>query len=358
MASALLTRRELTLLLFALTIFLVAFNFESAVRPLRRVSTSASAFSARTLLAFHVQGILREDGRRVPQFTDELEQEILGDWEIEKKSVYDLGPAGIAEDQQHREWKSGAILSTELVAHVPGFTILDNVLLLEGTLYLVHDHAAQVFPRQEAMLSAGLDSPNPAVMQDLKFLTRHQALETLGYSAHRLTGSSVLCLDHPSLIDNQTLVAFHRAYATLADPSDLAPILPPARTIFTNTKKLALSQTGYDLKLSRIAFPYMVHLFSEDWDDFERSARPMLFDRILLVDRVAAELASQAFDFSADVVSPRARVDIGADATQRRNKKANKFQKSAMAIEATDKRLPFAPAFAFPVRPDWAEPLS
>lgn len=67
---------------------------------------------------------------------------------------------------------------------------------MEGTLYLVHDHAAQVFPKPEAIISHGLDSQYPSVMQDLRFLTRHQALEMLGYDAHRFTGVSILSLDH------------------------------------------------------------------------------------------------------------------------------------------------------------------
>ncbi|KAI5119879.1 hypothetical protein M0805_008550 [Coniferiporia weirii] len=352
MASVLLTRRELTLLLFALTVFLVAYNFESTVRPLASVPSAASSFSARALLALRDQKVFREDGRRAPQFADTLEEEILGDWDIEGKAVHDLGPIGLTEDQQHGEWKNGDIPVTQLVAHVPGFTILENVILSEGTLYLVNDHAAQVFPKQEAMISTGLDSSYPPVLQDLKFLTRRQALGAIGYSAHRLSGTTVLCVDQPSLVDNQTLLALHRAYATLSEPS--TPFLAPARTVLANTKREVLNMTGYELKLARAAFPYMVHLFAEDWDDLERSGRPALFERILLADRTAAELSAHAFDFAADVVAPR---EPSGDDDSAQKKKDNKNRKAGTTIEATDKRLAFAPAFALPARLDWAEPL-
>ena len=66
-----------------------------------------------------------------------------------------------------------------------GYTILDSVLLVNGTLYLVNDHAAQVFPRPEAMLSTDLGTSDPPVLQDLRLVTRRQALDVIGYSAHR-----------------------------------------------------------------------------------------------------------------------------------------------------------------------------
>lgn len=115
---ALLTRRELTILLFALSVFLVAYNFQASVSSLTLTSSSIADLSASTLLS--VQNAFREDGRRLPKLTDELEVAVLGDWEIDARKVYDLGPAGVTVDQQHEYWSNGNIPSTELVAHVPG----------------------------------------------------------------------------------------------------------------------------------------------------------------------------------------------------------------------------------------------
>lgn len=66
-----------------------------------------------------------------------------------------------------------------------GYTILDNVLFVNGTLFLVSDQVSHGFPKVEEMISNGLPSPYPAVKQDLMFLTRYQTLETIGYNAHR-----------------------------------------------------------------------------------------------------------------------------------------------------------------------------
>ncbi|KAL5523055.1 hypothetical protein ACEPAF_1322 [Sanghuangporus sanghuang] len=352
----LLTRREITLLLFALSIFLIAYNFDSSVSPFSLARSSLSDLSASALL--NVQNAFREDGRRTAKLTDELEVEVLGDWEIETRKSFDLGPYNVTEDQQHVFWSDGNILATQLVAHVPGYTILDNVLLANGTLYLVSDHAVQVFPRPEGMLSTDLGTSDPPVLQDLRFVTRRQALDVLGYSAHRISGASVVCFDHPNLVDKYTFLALHRAYATLADPSS-TPLVPPSQTIFANTKRLAIDETGYSLKLARIAYPFMGHLFAEEWDDLERSTRPMIFDRVLLADRTAAEHGAQSFDFTADVVSPH---NKEKDAKERVATKAGKKDKAkavlrGVTIEATDKRLSFAPAFALPARPDWAKPI-
>ena len=102
----------------------------------------------------------------------------------------------------------------------------------------------------------------------------------------------------------------------------------------------------------------MGHLFAEEWDDLERTTRPMIFDRVLLADRTAAEHGAQSFDFGSDVVSQH-RED---EAEQGISTKAGKKDKAAavfrgVTIEATDKRLSFAPAFALPASPEWAKPI-
>lgn len=153
------------------------------------------------------------------------------------------------------------------------------------------------------------------------------------------------------------MLALHRAYASVAEYSpDKQTLLPPARTIFANLKKLDTNQTGYDLKLARLAFPYMAHLFAEDWDDLERSARPALFDRVLLSDRISAEHSAISFDFVSGVVKPPSpEVDNAAVTKSKGKNPALPFVTTT--IEATDKRLSFAPPFALPARADWAAPL-
>ena len=118
-----LTRREVTLLLFALTVFVVAYNFEGVSR---RFAQSASTIATASLAGYSasslkgLQHVFRSDGRRVEQFVDELETQIVGDWGEEARKTYDLGPHGLSMDQQQKSWKYGDLPMTELVGHVPG----------------------------------------------------------------------------------------------------------------------------------------------------------------------------------------------------------------------------------------------
>jgi histidine ammonia-lyase len=54
--------------------------------------------------------------------------------------------------------------------------------MLNGALFVVTDNPAS-FPKPDAVLSEG--NPSAPVAQELIFLTRRQAVETLGYNAHR-----------------------------------------------------------------------------------------------------------------------------------------------------------------------------
>lgn len=159
-----------------------------------------------------------------------------------------------------------------------------------------------------------------------------------------------------SVVDSRTLLALQRAYSTLANSSSSStPLVPPSQTIFVNTKRTDIDKTGYTFKLARLAYPFMGHLFAEDWDDIERSARPVIFHRVLLADRTSAEQGAQSFDFSSDVVSQH--IEASENDVTKSKSRNEKDVMRGMTIEATDKRLSFAPAFALPVLEGWAQPL-
>lgn len=113
----------------------------------------------------------------------------------------------------------------------------------------------------------------------------------------------------------------------------------------------------------------MSHLFAEDWDDFERTRRPVFLDRVLLADRVAALAGvEKGFEFKDIKVD----LDMGAgeiggggngdgDAVTTTIKSARKNKEAeepvAMHIEATDKHISFASAFALPAPRHWFQPI-
>lgn len=140
------TRREVSLLLFALSVFLIAYNLNSTP-SLSSLSSSSSAslnlladLSANALLRARNSNILRKDGRRAKQYADALETDVLGDWEINTRKSHDLSPYGVTEEAQHVFWEGGDVPRSTLVAHVPGtsprsyFGISAGLIDLRGTL--------------------------------------------------------------------------------------------------------------------------------------------------------------------------------------------------------------------------------
>ncbi|KLO09006.1 hypothetical protein SCHPADRAFT_922465 [Schizopora paradoxa] len=338
-----LTRREITLLLFCFTVYFVAFNYEGSVR--RYVpSTGVLSFSALNLLS--KPDVFRHDGRRLEQFADDLEREIVGDWDDEQRPIYDLSPSGLSEDKQRKTWTHADVPVTSVLAHVPGYTLLENVFLINGTLLLVSGQSSSTdsFPKTEAMISTGLSSQYTPVMQDLQFVTTFQILQAFGNSVHRMPGISTICFDQPEAVDNYTLPSLYRAYSVLELLR--TPLPPPERTYFVNVKNKDSFVTGYSRHLARAALSSMNIFYSEDWDDYERASRPLFFDRVILADRVAALHASQTYDFNS--VDVRIRTASHPD-------KAPAW--SRVAIEAPDKHLTFAPPFAFPASAEWFSPV-
>ena len=124
-----LTRREITTLLFAFTVFVVAYNFQS-------ISKKSQSFSPTSLAATSLLGIrdlFREDGRRVQEYVDDLERDIMGDLAPEKPPEYDLEPYG---NHPQRSWASGDVPLTKVIQHVPGKWYLLLITLLSSHLII------------------------------------------------------------------------------------------------------------------------------------------------------------------------------------------------------------------------------
>ena len=126
-----LTRREITILLFGFTVFILSFNVST--RPLSTFSLltrsrphsppptpplPTSSTSTKSLLLN--SAALQPDGRRAKGYADELESHIIGDWTPEVRLQHDLGPYGLRMDQQQMSWVWGDIPHSTILAHVPG----------------------------------------------------------------------------------------------------------------------------------------------------------------------------------------------------------------------------------------------
>jgi hypothetical protein len=84
------TRRELTLLLFCVTVFIVGYNVSTSLRLIGVDSSSILPFSSRP-------APIGTDGRKIEGYRDRLENEIFGKWDWELGHI-----AGVKEAESSR----------------------------------------------------------------------------------------------------------------------------------------------------------------------------------------------------------------------------------------------------------------
>lgn len=166
------SRREITLVLFALTVFILFYNLDVSVR-LVGVDPASSETALLSKLGLK-KGIIGTDGRRPPGWRDPLEGEIFGEWgweegqvagsgaerqkskgevEGDKYGAIWLGQAKTGEGEKQEifgEGKAGdafvywgdQVPETKVVKHVPGWwavcicSVSSSNMLLQGTQFL------------------------------------------------------------------------------------------------------------------------------------------------------------------------------------------------------------------------------
>lgn len=190
-------RREITLLLSCLAVYILAYNLETSLQLLGvdSVATSGAVFSRIGLGKTRAIGY---DGRKPNGWRDKLELEIYGDWRWDENHV-----AGNGEERTRRvgagrhgatwinradvgevagklfgevpvdealQWWRNDVPETQVQKHVAGaystllciskptnslegYTILDNVFIFNGGVYLVTDDTKD-FPPMPAIVSS------------------------------------------------------------------------------------------------------------------------------------------------------------------------------------------------------------
>ncbi|KAH8987841.1 hypothetical protein EDB92DRAFT_2115927 [Lactarius akahatsu] len=351
------TRRELTLLLFCVTVFIVAYNSSTS---LRLVGFNSSSLTSRPIP-------IGPDGRRPEGYRDGLENEIFGEWDWEPGHIAAVKEAesarvmhgktygnpdaylrGEGQSGEQAMWLQGVgegrygqgeglgstsvnddlvrwgedVPTTQLLRHVPGFTILDNVILFSGTFFVITNDttsmpdvgaigSSMVFPAQSAHSKFGpyagrcaliATSAEDASELTSVFLCRH-------YSMH---GVTFVSYDGPSTTDSHTLISLQRLYSTL-NTSPAQPLSPPHRLFFPAVSTFtdhpepvdeniprSRSNIGVAPETLKAAYPSLAGpLYAGDFDDFVGIGAPLLLDRLVVADRGAARRAGVPHDVPA-----------------------------------------------------------
>ncbi|KAG5650906.1 hypothetical protein H0H81_010580 [Sphagnurus paluster] len=314
-------KREVQLLVFALAVFFISYHLE----------TTLYAFGVHPPTLLRSLGLggkmgISTDGRRTPGWRDALEEEIFGGWSwdrgqvggdgtersqalgvgdhgamwVDKEEVSDVGGSRFGRrtvNDAFMRWRS-AIPESKLVRHVSGFTILDNVFMFGGKVYIVTDDL-DAFPAVSTIVSA----TGPG-MNSWEIVTKEVARQILGsYGAilHGVTWMSADTTPH-----NSTLISLWRAYSSLdpyIDSSGQTSLPPPLRLFFPQVRvftdpnplphfheiRRRRVDTGFHPFLLKAAFPQLTVMYQEDWEDYHKLPVPFLIERIVIADREAAE---------------------------------------------------------------------
>ncbi|KAI0918760.1 hypothetical protein AcV7_006903 [Taiwanofungus camphoratus] len=404
------TRREITLLLFSLTVFVLSYNLETSLQLVGVHPTRLSSSYLSTIGIGTPDPGLDPDGRRPKEWRDELEDMIFGEWQWEEgkvsgvereqvgvgignAAIYNVGysktvgrsagredrgiglTTGATVQQQFLRWGS-EMPTAKVVAHVPGYTILDNVLVANGTLFLVTDDASSL-PSADAMASSALNSELPPRQQDLQVLNREEARVQLGAFGGRIFGTTWLSTDPARSQDPYTLFSLFRTHSTLGSASSsgfhsipsesqvrsVSGVPAPLRLIFPHVPTFSSphvppsdadpkahppprvrSYNGIHPLLSKAMLPTAGVWYSEDWQDLADMSVPWLFDRVVIADRGAADRGRERW--SAGWSPPGKPAGIGAGA---------EFKKRAEGDEGMPSWA--APFVGLEARNNWWTPM-
>lgn len=239
---------------------------------------------------------------------------------VQSPSQLVVAPAGAAADVAHD------FPETTIEAHAPGWTVLKNLYMSNGTLFIVSSHPYTDFPDIKFMTSTGLPAENTPeniaarmpTAKDLDFITPSQARMKWGPVAsqraggrnrvYSVQGNTFLFNDPSQFLDHYYHFcaelwlgawAFwqgtHKAEVDAKNADEF--VSPPiTRAIFPHADVNGWrDRPGFNSYFLRGAFPSITVEVSEDWRDrvvassaLGEHARAWHFDKVLLADRSAA----------------------------------------------------------------------
>ncbi|KAI0701364.1 hypothetical protein BC835DRAFT_1323799 [Cytidiella melzeri] len=357
------TRREATLVIFSLTVFVLSYNLETS---LRLVGVSPTKISSSYLGAVLKDPGFEYDGRRPQAWRDDLENIIAGEWVWEdgeiagvsrgslgvdigagtsQRTIYNVGKkrmasrsavqrdpgiglsVGISIDDQHMFLRDD-IPETRTVAHIPGYTILDNLYMLNGSIYVVTNSPGSV-PPLDSISSSKREPNHPTAPTSWRVLTTAQANETFGGYAGRLRQTTWLSTEPADSQDPYTLFSLFRAHAHLSigqtsqvsdsglrilSPSNVAEVPAPVRLWFPRIPVFSSpsmppeedvhnahppprqrAYTGIHANIIKAVLPTMTLMYQEEWADYADMHLPYLFERVVIVDRAAANAGRESW---------------------------------------------------------------
>ncbi|KAG9012961.1 hypothetical protein FRB90_006367 [Tulasnella sp. 427] len=203
---------------------------------------------------------------------------------------------------------TSAVPATKIHRHVPGWTLMDNVYVLRGILYIVSDDPRQSrIPHIPDMISSGKpirkepgdEQRRIPTDQNMQIIDSRRALQLFGSSVKHIEGTSFMIYEPSQYFSSgfrfaaEILFGLWRTYSSLdleIESNGKTTLPAPQRIILPNILA-SRWRDGHGLiaRLLAMLFPSAHVQPAEAWSDFADLVHlPHLFDRVLLADRGAA----------------------------------------------------------------------
>ncbi|KAI6116078.1 hypothetical protein F5141DRAFT_1100982 [Pisolithus sp. B1] len=163
--------------------------------------------------------------------------------------------------------KSKRVPQTNVVHHVPGWTIFDNLYVLNGTVYVVTDEPETV-PSRETMTSTAIRIANGAEVVKARLPTDREMRIVSTEEAGELFGPAIEIID--GITGRTPLPSLRRIWFAHTDSDHWRD--------YAHMNEWVLRST----------FPSLTSEYLNDWDERAELGRPFILDRVIFSDRAAA----------------------------------------------------------------------
>ncbi|KAK7021197.1 hypothetical protein R3P38DRAFT_3318138 [Favolaschia claudopus] len=204
------------------------------------------------------------------------------------------------------EHPKAQVPQTRIIAHVPGWSIIDHLYIFKGVVYIVSDVPSSI-PNVSAIYSKGIDIELGREAElarlpddtDIRVISTREARRSFGKGVQFLDGVTILVNDPPQFVRHyyhwaaELFFGLWRTYSSL-DPSIPASgrptsLPPPRRMWFPRVDAFRWRDYSFmNQYILRASFPALTMEFIDDWDDRRTMGVPWVLERVVVADRSAA----------------------------------------------------------------------
>ncbi|KIY49993.1 hypothetical protein FISHEDRAFT_40033 [Fistulina hepatica ATCC 64428] len=200
--------------------------------------------------------------------------------------------------------KVGHVPETRVVAHVPGWTVLERLYVFNGTIYVVSKFS-ETLPDLKFVYSKGINIEDGEdaelarvpTAEHINVITPLEARHLFGTrTARTIDDLTFFVNDPPQFVTHyyhwsaELWFGLVRTFFSLSKENSRMPA--PKRIIFNHiTTDKWRDYAAMNEWVFRSSAPGIVMEFADDWQDRAEMGHPFVFERVILADRSAAMMS-------------------------------------------------------------------